>query len=74
MAINHTPETGAWYINMNNQFLRIWGVIYEHGVAEKLVLHYLNGSRSIVTLCQWAEMDLIRYPEESTQQTGTTPG
>ncbi len=71
MAINHRPETGAWYINMNNQFLRIWAVIYEQGEAKRVVLHYLNGSRKNISLKEWSQLELIRYPEQSDRHNGT---
>lgn len=74
MAINHTPEIGTWYINLNNQFLRIWAVIYDQGNAEKVVIHYLNGSRAIVSVAAWEKMELIRYPEQTAQQSSTTQG
>ena len=68
MLLSHTTEVGTWYINLNNQFLRVWGVIYNQGIAEKVVLHYLNGNKKIITMEAWQNMELIRYPEQRSQQ------
>ncbi len=68
MAINHNPETNTWYINANNQFLRVWAVVYQRGQTDKIVLRYLNGSRAIIGLEEWYRLDLLRYPRQDTRQ------
>lgn len=72
MAINHEPVIGAWYINLSSQFLRVWGVAYKNGEPQRIVLHYLNGTRYIIELEDWYKLDLLRYPDENKQRSGAT--
>ncbi|MFC1751114.1 hypothetical protein ACFL2V_20185 [Pseudomonadota bacterium] len=72
--MNHLPEIGTWYINLNNQFLRIWAVVYDQDKAQKVVLHYLNGTKSVISINAWEHMELIRYPEQTAHQNDVTQG
>ncbi len=72
MAINNEPIIGAWYINLSSQFLRVWGMVYNNGESERIVLHYLNGMRFIIALEDWYKLDLLRYPEENKRRSSAT--
>ena len=72
MAINHEPIVGAWYINLRSQFLRVWGMVYNNGEPDKIVLHYLNGMRLTIELEDWYKLDLLHYPIENKQRNSAT--
>lgn len=72
MAINNEPIIGAWYINLSSQFLRVWGMVYNNGEPQRIVLHYLNGMRFIIELEDWYKLDLLRYPEENKRRSSAT--
>ena len=74
MANNHAPIIGAWYINQNSQYLKVWGVVYKNGNPDRIVLHYLNGTRLIIEREDWYPLGLLRYPEKNKQRSGATQG
>jgi hypothetical protein len=72
VATNHKPIIGAWYLNLRCQFLKVWGMVYNNGEPDKIVLHYLNGMRFIIELEDWRQLDLLRYPTENKQRSRAT--
>ncbi len=68
MAEQKQPIVGAWYVNANCQFLRVWGIVFNEGKAGQVVLSYLNGSRQFINMSEWYEQDLRRYPQRKTKQ------
>ena len=62
MATHQAAEIGAWYINLDGQFLRVWGVAYERETLIQVIVQQLNGRRCILDLIEWQLMDLVRYP------------
>ena len=72
MAVNQEPIIGAWYINLNSQFLRAWAVVYDHGQPSEVVIHYLNGMRFTVSLQAWYKLDLEYCLNQSEELSGVT--
>ena len=72
MRVQQQPIIGAWYVNANCQFLRVWGVVFNQGKAGQVVLSYLNGNRQFVDMSEWYAQDLRRYPQRKTKQTEPT--
>jgi hypothetical protein len=70
VATHQTAEIGAWYINLDGQFLRVWGVAYERGGVSQVVVQQLSGKRSVLDLIEWQLMDLVRYPMGDDAQQG----
>lgn len=68
MRVKQQPVIGAWYVNTNCQFLRVWGVVFNQGTAGQVVLSYLNGSRQFINMDEWHAQDLRRYPQRKTKQ------
>ena len=64
MAIKQEPVISAWFINLNGQFMKVWGVVYNHGFADKVIIQYLNGMRFVVDLPTWFKLDLERQPNK----------
>ena len=62
MANYKKPIIGSWYINSDGQFVRVWGVVYEHGKLNRVVIHLLSGKRYCIKLEKWRTLDLVRYP------------
>ena len=58
------PVAGAWYVDSNCQFLRVWALVYIQGQIQKVVLSYLNGQQEIIDLDQWCSLDLVSYPQK----------
>ncbi len=68
MKVKQQPVIGAWYVNSNCQFLRVWAMVLDHGRPSRVVLSYLSGARQSVTLEAWHELDLRRYPQKKQKQ------
>ena len=66
------PIVGAWYVNANCQFLRVWAMVFNHGKPQQVVLSYLNGHRQFVDVSEWYELDLKRYPQRKQKHETTS--
>ena len=62
MATYQKPITGDWYINADGKFFRIWGLVYEQGLLNRVVIQQLSGKRYHIALSNWRKLDLVRYP------------
>lgn len=71
MATHQKPEIGDWYINADGQFVRTWGLIYEQGQLDKVIIQQLNGKRHHLGLNDWHLLDLVRYPMPDEQGNNT---
>ncbi len=72
MALDHEPVIGAWYVNLSRQFLKVWGMVYNNGKPQQIVLRYLNGLRLIIELTDWYALDLRRYTEKCKTRSDAT--
>lgn len=61
MATYSEPVIGDWYINMDGQFIRTWGCVYEHGRLNGVVIQPLNGGRYYISLTRWRDLKPVRY-------------
>lgn len=68
MKVKQQPVIGAWYVNSNCQFLRVWAMVLDHGKPNRVVLSYLSGTRQSVSLADWHTLDLRRYPQKKQKQ------
>ena len=62
MATHQTAEIGGWFITLDGQFLRIWGLGYDQGIVDKVVIQQLNSRTRILSVSEWQQMDLAPYP------------
>ncbi len=58
MSIQQTPVVGTWYVNLSGQLLKVWAVSYAGSRLSKVVVEYLNGTRTVVDIDQWNLLDL----------------
>ena len=72
MKVKQQPVVGAWYVNSNCQFLRVWAMVFDHGKPKKVVLSSLRGARQTVRVSDWHELDLRRYPQRKQKQDATS--
>lgn len=70
MATYNKPIIGSWYINPDGQFAKVWGVVYEHGKLNTIVIQQLSGKRFCIKLENWQTLDLVRYPLAQEQRSG----
>ena len=71
MAAHQEPNAGDWHINADGQFVRTWGLAYEKGQLDRVIIQQLNGKRYHVNLNDWYLLDLIRYPMSDPHNTTT---
>ena len=62
MATHQTAEIGDWFITLDGQFLRVWGLGYDQGIVDKVVIQQLNSRTRILSVPEWQRMDLAPYP------------
>ena len=62
MATHQTAEIGGWFITLDGQFLRVWGISYDQGIVDKVVIRHLNSRTRVMSLLEWQRMDLAPYP------------
>lgn len=60
MAVNHPPQPGIWFTNLNGQNFLVFAVSYRDGEISKVVLRYMSGVQKIINTEDWRQLDLIR--------------
>ncbi len=62
LASHQKPSIGDWYINADGQLVRIWGLAYEWGQLDQVIIQQPNGKRCHLNLNDWYLLGLARYP------------
>ncbi len=71
LATCNKPIIGSWYINPDGQFAKVWGVVYENGRLNKIVIQQLSGKRFCIKLENWQSLELALYPLAPEQLSGS---
>jgi hypothetical protein len=70
LAANQNPVIGAWYVDCDGRFLRVWGSVYQNEELHQVVIQQLNGKRKAIDIGRWRCLDLVRYPAVAQRNSG----
>ncbi len=49
---------GSWYMTASGQLIKVWATCISNGLLETVVIEFLNGRRSILSLEDWVDLDV----------------
>ena len=70
MATKLEPVPGCYYINLNDQLIKVTALLYQEGSLSCVIIEFLNGMRERIAIEAWRYMDLYAYPDWLAERRG----
>ncbi len=61
------PAVGRWYMTATGQLIKVWASAYFDGKIGRIAIEYLNGRKRLLSIDEWAtlELEVHLYTEPS---------
>ncbi len=58
MSATIKPAVGRWYMTATGQLIKVWASAYFDGRISRIAIEYLNGRKRLLTMDEWATLEL----------------
>lgn len=62
MAIQERPVASNWYVSKIGKLMKVRMVLMDAGKPASVMVEYLDGTRHVVNMNLWSQLDLYLYP------------
>lgn len=62
MAVQEQPVASSWYVSKIGKLMKVRMVLMDAGEPTSVLVEYLDGTRHVVNMGLWDQLDLYLYP------------